>query len=59
VAYGRDGVEGNIGAMTYESEAEFLRDARRIRMDYVYLFRAGRWLYRNVRCVEEWREAKA
>ena len=59
LAYGRDGEAKNAFKRTYGSEAEFLGDAAQRWTDYLYLFRAERWLYRNVRRDEGWREANA
>ena len=59
LAYGRDRGDKKTARETYASEEKFLDRAHERWADYVYLFRDGRWLYRDARKGEEWREANA
>ena len=56
VAYGRDRGEENTTKRTYASEEEFLAGVYESWADYIYLFRAGRWLYRDVDKGDAWLE---
>jgi hypothetical protein len=57
LAYGRDRAEEDAAAKTYASEDEFLAGARENWADYIYMFRDGRWLYRDARKGAAWRKA--
>ena len=59
LAYGRDRGEKKTAKRTYACEDAFLADASKRWAAYVYLFRAGRWLYRDVHKDDAWREATA
>ena len=57
LAYGRDRGETDVAKRVYATEDAFLEDALGNWADYVYIFRAGRWLYRHARSGEAWCEA--
>ena len=56
LAYGRDRGEENVEKHTFVTEAQFLDHATEVWADYVYLFRDGKWLYRETRQDKAWRE---
>jgi len=56
VAYTRDRGDRDAPKRSYASEEEFLDGASESWAEYIYLFRAGRWLYRDARKGDAWLE---
>lgn len=56
LAYGRDRNDKDTARRKYSSESEFLDDAHRRWAAFVYIFRDGRWLWRQICGDQEWTE---